>query len=436
MQNLASEPLISVIVAVRNASTSLASSLESLRLQTFRNFEVILVDGASTDDTLQVANCFQDIIALQISEPDSGIADAWNKGVLLARGKWITFLNAGDLIHRNHFTRAVQTLETMPNEPAILYCDALKFNTQFEISTLLKGTDPTLRRISRGSIGFPHPGSLSLKTCFDTVGMFNLSLKIAIDTDWLLRVFKEGLTFRRFDSTSYMAEGGLSDRHFKKAIQEYTHSCIQLNLMTHSQAATAVAVLPFARRAIHAYRRYLRPSFRASKHFLVGFLNAFSSLLPFNWSRRLFFSLVGFHLERGSSIALGFQFYRYGNISIGLGSVINRSCLFDNRDTIEIKDNVSISRNVSIFTAGHDPESPFFEMTTAPVFIDSHSVLFAGATIMPGVRIGKGAVVLGGAVVTKDVTPMTIVGGVPAIVVGNRLTSPIYSLNYPYPLAM
>jgi acetyltransferase-like isoleucine patch superfamily enzyme len=133
---------------------------------------------------------------------------------------------------------------------------------------------------------------------------------------------------------------------------------------------------------------------------------------------------------------MGFQFYRPGGVTIGEGSVVNRDCLFDNRDSIEVGKSVSIARDVSIFTAGHDPESPFFEMTTAPVQIDDHAVIFAGATVMPGVHIGMGAIVYGGAVVTRSVEPMAIVGGVPARVVGRRSTPPLYALDYPYPLAM
>ena len=133
---------------------------------------------------------------------------------------------------------------------------------------------------------------------------------------------------------------------------------------------------------------------------------------------------------------MGFRFYRVGGISIGTGSVVNRSCLFDNRHHIKIGKHVSVARNVSIFTAGHDPESPFFEMVTAPVCIDDHAVIFADAMIMPGVRIGAGAVVYGGAVVTNDVDPMSIVGGVPAKHIGYRNTTPLYKLNYPYPMAM
>jgi len=180
----------------------------------------------------------------------------------------------------------------------------------------------------------------------------------------------------------------------------------------------------------------LRSPLRTLKHLLIGLANGVGDFLPFYWIRCGYFRLLGFKIGLHASISMGFRFYKLGDITIGEGSVINRSCLFDNRHSIQLGNHVSISRNVSIFTAGHDPESPFFEMVTAPVYIGNHVVIFSGAKIMPGVKIGVGAIVYSGAIVTKDVEPMAIVAGIPAKVIGQRATPPAYSLNYPYPLAM
>jgi maltose O-acetyltransferase len=132
---------------------------------------------------------------------------------------------------------------------------------------------------------------------------------------------------------------------------------------------------------------------------------------------------------------MGLRFYRTGNVRIGDRSVVNRNCLIDNRGFVEIGSDVSIAREVQIYTAGHDLESPFFEMLVAPVSVGDHAVIFARATIMPGVSIGRGAVVYPGAVVSKDVPDRAIVGGVPARVLGRRPAEPRYALEYQYPLA-
>lgn len=429
-------PLISVVVAVRNAQATLGKTLLSLRQQTCQDYEIILVDGASTDSTLRVAREFNDIINCQVSEDDSGIADAWNKGVRLARGRWIMFLNAGDLIHRDHFLRVEPLLNAAPISPVIFYCDVIKFNCHNEPTVKICGRSPTVLSIRRGGIGFAHPGSLSSIECFNQIGVFDTSLRIAIDTDWLLRSFNHGHAFQHFKSVAYMSEGGISDRNFSGAMQEYFSSATRLGLVNERYAKFAKLALPAVRKLLHAYRSVLRAPLRTFKHILVSLVNSVEKFLPFHWLRHRYFRLLGFRLGMRASIAMGFRFYKLGGIAIGDGSVVNRSCLFDNRDCIHIGDHVSIARDVSIFTAGHDPESPFFEMVTAPVHIDHHVVIFAGATLMPGVRIGNGAIVYSGAVVTKNVEPMTIVGGVPARIVGKRNTNPEYTLNYPYPLAM
>lgn len=434
--DLRHSPEISVIVAVRNASSTLRKTLCSLRAQTYREFEIVLIDGASTDQTLAIVQEFRQDIRVLVSEPDDGIADAWNKGVRHASGKWIIFLNSGDLLHRNHFSRVVPLLSVTSAQPTVLYCDVLKFNERNEPTITIRGKAPSARGIASGSVGFAHPGSLASAVCFTQIGHFDTGLRIAIDTDWLLRAFKAGHAFQRFESVAYMSEGGVSDRKFGKAMREYFMCTTRLGLTSKSFAKLAGAILPALRNLLHAYRRLLRSPLRSLKHVLISLANNVGQCLPFEWLRRAYFRFLGFKLAPRACIAMGFQFYRLGRVTIGEGSVVNRCCLFDNRHRIEVGKNVSIARNVSIFTAGHDPESPFFEMTTAPVRIDDYVVIFAGATVMPGVHIGTGAIVYGGAVVTRNVEPMTIVGGVPARVVGRRSTPPLYALNYPYPLAM
>lgn len=89
-------PLISVITVCRNAAPQLAVTAESVRQQKFNDFEFLIIDGASTDNTLAMAASFETDFARFVSEPDSGIYDAMNKGSRLALGQWVIFMNAGD----------------------------------------------------------------------------------------------------------------------------------------------------------------------------------------------------------------------------------------------------------------------------------------------------------------------------------------------------
>jgi len=428
-------PLISVVVAVRNAAETIAATFDCLAAQTLRDFEVVLIDGASTDGTMDAVSNYGELIAITVSEPDGGIADAWNKGVARCRGDWVIFLNAGDLLHARHFERASAVLSRV-SEKTIVYCDVLKFDSQRVASHLIRGSAPSPRGISRGSIGFGHPGSFAHRRAFDELGMFDTSLRIAIDTDFLLRCVRAGYRFERLESTAYMAEGGVSDRRFEQALREYFDRAVAYGLADSQRSRQMTALLPRVRTLLHVARRVARHPARVAKHALVSLLNSASALFFIHSLRHAWFRALGFRLGAGSSIGMGLRFYRTGRVTIGDRSVVNRDCLIDNRGGVTIGHDVSIARDVHIYTAGHDPDSPMFEMTSSPVTIEDHAVVFARSTIMPGVTIGRGAVVYGGSLVASDVPAGAIVGGSPARFIRSRAVDPSYRLKYPYPQAM
>jgi maltose O-acetyltransferase len=101
-------------------------------------------------------------------------------------------------------------------------------------------------------------------------------------------------------------------------------------------------------------------------------------------------------------------------------SIINQQCCLDGRGGLSIGDYVSISPGVWILTDSHDMHDPLFREVLAPVTIGNHAWIGSRALILPGVTVGEGAVVAAGAVVTSDVEPYTVVGGVPARPIGTR----------------
>jgi acetyltransferase-like isoleucine patch superfamily enzyme len=144
----------------------------------------------------------------------------------------------------------------------------------------------------------------------------------------------------------------------------------------------------------------------------------------------LYRSLLQVAIAPGTSIHRGCRFYRPSHVCIGAHTVINRDVLLDGRTGLEIGNNVSISEGVAIFTLEHDPNSPTFDNRGAAVRIGDRVFVGARALILPGVTIGEGAVVAAGAVVTRDVPPFAIVGGVPAKPIGERTRDLWYQLNY------
>ena len=133
----------------------------------------------------------------------------------------------------------------------------------------------------------------------------------------------------------------------------------------------------------------------------------------------------------GTGVQRGCRFLNGRKVELGERNVINFGCLFDGRiHRISTGSDVSIGPEASILTLGHDPQSPNFENCGGDVTIGDHVWIGYRAIIMPGVTIGEGSVVAAGAVVTGDVTPYTIVAGVPARQVGERARNLPYKLDY------
>ena len=117
-------------------------------------------------------------------------------------------------------------------------------------------------------------------------------------------------------------------------------------------------------------------------------------------------------------------------IFLGDRVVINQNVLLDGRGTLEIENDTDIATNVSIWTMDHDPNSESHESRSRKVHIGHHVWIASGATILPGVTIGNGAVIAANAVVTKDVPSKAIVAGCPARIIGERKNTLQYKLSH------
>lgn len=135
-------------------------------------------------------------------------------------------------------------------------------------------------------------------------------------------------------------------------------------------------------------------------------------------------------LGKHSSIHRCCRMYHPYRIKIADHSVINYGVLLDGRRSLCIGNNVSISEGTVILTLGHDVDNPSFALKGAPVMIQDYVFVGSYARILPGVTIGEGAVVAAGAVVTHDVAPYTIVGGVPARYIRSRPRNLTYQLEH------
>jgi maltose O-acetyltransferase len=140
---------------------------------------------------------------------------------------------------------------------------------------------------------------------------------------------------------------------------------------------------------------------------------------------------MGFQLDEGVAIHLGARFDCAKGLKIGKNSVINENCRLDPRGGITIGNNVVIAAETIILTADHDPDSSNFIGRCAPVNIADYVVVGTRALILRGVTLHNGVIVAAGAVITRDVAKMDIVGGVPARSIGTRKCELTYTTEYP-----
>jgi maltose O-acetyltransferase len=151
---------------------------------------------------------------------------------------------------------------------------------------------------------------------------------------------------------------------------------------------------------------------------------------------------LGIQLDRHACVFLGtyVSFFspganRRNGVRIGRNSYINRRCTLDLRGGLTIGDNVSVSPEVMFLAGSHDVHDPRFGDMTRPISVEDHAFIGTRAMILPGVTVGRGAVVTAGSIVARDVAPMTIVAGVPARRVGTRNPDAAgYELGWPPPL--
>ena len=152
--------------------------------------------------------------------------------------------------------------------------------------------------------------------------------------------------------------------------------------------------------------------------------------LPSHRFRNFVYRLFGVKLAQTSSIHWRARFFVPSGLTVGENTTIGNDSFFDARDSITIGSCVNIAAEVRIYTREHDIDDPYFSEAGGPVMIEDYVYIGTRVTILPGVKVGYGSVVASGAVVTKDVPPYMLVGGVPAKVIRERSHDLRYKLGY------
>jgi len=188
-----SNTLVSVITVVLNDNRHIASTIESVLSQTYQNREYIIIDGGSTDGTVDIIRKYENELSYWMSEPDKGLYDAMNKGTCLAKGEWISYMNSGDLFSSNDILNKIfsDNYNYIYNKD-VIYSDVIaKMEKEFKYRKARK-----IRSFWRG-LPFSHQSHF-VKTSLAKNKLFNLEYKISADYDFLYSVYKNNASFYYF----------------------------------------------------------------------------------------------------------------------------------------------------------------------------------------------------------------------------------------------
>jgi len=213
-------PLISVITVVKNGEEHIGRTIESVIAQTYKEIEYIIIDGKSEDKTLNIIAGYKGVDLL-VSEPDSGLYDAMNKGLKVATGAYVWFLNTGDQIYsKDTVEHMVAGIEGLPD---IIYGGTMIIDeNQNEIGDRrLRPPDKLTWKSFRQGMVVCHQ-SLIVKR--ELAPAYNLTYRLSSDIDWAIRAAKNATqTHNSKLILSRFMEGGLTDHNIKAGLKERFH---------------------------------------------------------------------------------------------------------------------------------------------------------------------------------------------------------------------
>lgn len=209
-------PRFSIVTVTYNAENVLNDTIQSIVTQTYRNVEYIIVDGGSTDGTMHIVNRYRPMISIVVSEPDNGLYDAMNKGIALATGDYICFLNAGDAFHEDDtLQRMVHSLRGM-ELPDVIYGDTDIVDAEGHFLHKRRLSPPkklTWKSFENGML-VCHQAFFA-RTKLAKATPYDLTYRFSADFDWCVRILKQAAVTHHTHLTliDYLNEGMTTENH-------------------------------------------------------------------------------------------------------------------------------------------------------------------------------------------------------------------------------
>lgn len=213
---------VSIITSVYNCKDTIRDAIDSVLSQTYKDIEYIIIDGASSDGTIEIIKEYKDKIDIFSSKPDNGIYDGLNRGISLASGDIIGFLHADDMYDNNDVIKEIVTV-FKNNQADAVYGDLVyvyKENINKIIRHWVSGKF-SLSKLKNGWMP-PHPTFYTKRELYEKFGGFDQSFKIAADYDFMLKVLtSQEYKIMYIPKVLYrMRVGGMSNRSLKNIVKK------------------------------------------------------------------------------------------------------------------------------------------------------------------------------------------------------------------------
>jgi glycosyltransferase involved in cell wall biosynthesis len=215
---------ISIITINLNNSVGLVKTISSVLKQSYSDYEYLIIDGASNDGSINVIKDFEDQLTYWISEPDTGIYNALNKGISIAKGEYIQFLNSGDIFFNENI---LEQIFSKNPENEIIYTDGYNLNLNMKLKKC-QILDP-LNIIYLIEHGLFHAGTFTKREVFSKIGLFNESNRIISDTEFFVKAFLADVKFQKIDLASVVIDPyGISQNNFALLKEERDKMIIRI----------------------------------------------------------------------------------------------------------------------------------------------------------------------------------------------------------------
>lgn len=211
---------ISIITVSLNAEKTIERAIKSVLSQSYDNVEYIIIDGSSTDKTVEIIRKYEEKISYWVSEADCGLYDAMNKGLDRCTGDVVAFLGSDDYYLDGALEYVADCFEM--SEQLDILCGEVLVEKYGKLCTHKNSWEEYPERLREGFMIYCHQGVFSRRKCFEQCGSFDLNYRIVADYDWLLRVYNQGACFQYSPHTLCVFRyGGISSTNLWNITSEF-----------------------------------------------------------------------------------------------------------------------------------------------------------------------------------------------------------------------